>query len=98
MIFPLATTPLGMNTVLLSTVTIRVYRMVIASTLPMTPSASMVSPSFSGFENRMIKPPARLERLSFSARPIATPADAMTATMESMGTSRIERAMTISST
>ena len=42
--------------------------------------------------------PARLERLSFRARPTATPADAITATMESMGTSRIDRAMTISST
>ena len=85
---PLLSTPLGINTSLLSVPVIIVWKICIAFTVPNCPCASIKSPTLNGFSNKMMRPPARLFKLPLIAIPMATPADASKAANEVVSTPR----------
>ena len=73
--------PLGMYTTLLSGVTTLVAVMLISVTVPEVPCASMKSSTLKGRVTSSSTPPAMLERAPFTARPIHTPKEVISAVM-----------------
>ena len=77
---------LGSTIVWLSAPRRRVWKILTASTLPVSPAIVTMSPARNGFSDTSITPEAMFDSESLSARPMARPAAPSTAIIDVIGT------------